>query len=236
MEAVERIRNLLDDIRDKFDWIVSKINSVLSHVPGFLQWAVDKFLALWDKVVEKAGEFWDKVVEFVSYLGQPWDLNAAKNEWLTLAAPVAARGSEADRSQSEVDASWKGQAADRYAFSLGAQQKALTGVQSKLANPIGPALGSLASALYIFFAVVIGALVTLFIAHTVAAGEAVSILGLPAVPPTLITAYGAAIVALIGAIANLNNAASNSNTVFLTVANETADFGVDGWPQAVIGS
>src|SRR5690606_27547189 len=118
--------------------------------------------------------------------------------------PVAARASEADRSQSAVDSHWKGKAADRYAQSLSAQQKALTAVQTKLANPIGPALGSLASALYIFFTVVIGALLTLFIAHTVAAGEAVSILGLPAVPPTLITAYGAAILALGGAVANLN--------------------------------
>ena len=233
-EAVERINELLEEVREKLDWVVEKINGVLKHVPFFLQWAVDKFMDLWDKVLEKVGQFWDKVVEFVSYLGQPWHLNDAKAAWIALGSPVAARASEADRSQSTVDAEWKGRAADRYASSLAAQGKALSGVQGKLANPIGPALGSLASALYIFFGVVIAVIIALVIAHNVAAGEAVSIIGLPAVPATLLVAYGAAIGALIAAIANLNNAANSSNTVFQTVAAETADFGAQNWPQAVI--
>ena len=234
-EAIDRINELLDEVTEKLDWVVGKINGLLSHVPGFLHWAVDKFMALWNIVLEKAKQFWDKVVEFVSYLGQPWDLNGAKDDWVSLGGPVAARASQADKSQSDVDFRWEGRAADRYANSLGAQNKALSGVQSKLANPMGPALSSLAGALYIFFGVVIGVIIALVVAHTVAGGEAVSILGLPAVPPTLITAYGVALVALIGAIANLNNAANNANTVFQTVAAEASDFGSGGWPQAVIG-
>ena len=78
--------------------------------------------------------------------------------------------------------------------------------------------------------------VALIVAHGVATGEAVSIIGLPAVPPMLATAYGACIVLLIGAITNLNNAASSSNAVFLQVAAETADYGSANWPPAVISA
>lgn len=236
MDQVARIQQLLDEVQEKFSWLVDKINGLLSRVPSWLDWAVDKFRDLWDWAIEKVNQFWGKVQEFVGYLGQPWDLNDAKERWIALGNPVAARASKADRSQSAVDSAWKGRAADRYANALPAQKAALSAVQSKLANPMGPALGSLASALYIFFGVVIGAIVALVVAHGVATGEAVSILGLPAVPPTLATAYGAAIVVLIGAITNLNNAASNSNTVFLQVAAESADFGSENWPAAVINA
>lgn len=236
MDQVARIRELLDEVQEKLDWLVDKINGLLSHVPFYLEWAVNKFRDLWDWAIEKVGQFWDKVVEFVGYLGQPWDLNDARNRWIELGSPVAARASESDKSQSEVDSAWKGRAADKYANALTAQKLALASVQAKLANPMGPALGSLASALYIFFAVVIGVIVALIIAHGVATAEAVSILGLPAVPPTVATAYGAAIVALIGAIANLNNAASSSSTVFRQVAAETADYGTNNWPRAVISA
>ena len=82
--------------------------------------------------MDKLSEFWDKVQEFVSYIGAPWDLDSAKHRWLELGGPVAARASESDRSQSTVDTEWKGQAADRYAMSLGPQGKALAGVQGKL--------------------------------------------------------------------------------------------------------
>ena len=236
MEQIERINQLLDEVQQKLDWLVDRINGLLSHVPFWLEWAVDKFRDLWDWAMEKVGQFWDKVAEFVSYLGQPWDLNDAKERWIQLGSPVAARAFESDKSQSSVDGAWKGRAADQYANALTAQKAALSSVQSKLTNPMGPALGSLASALYIFFGVVIGAIVALIVAHGVATGEAVSIIGLPAVPPTLATAYGACIVLLIGAITNLNNAASNSNTVFLQVAAETADYGSANWPPAVISA
>ncbi|WP_435743640.1 hypothetical protein [Nocardioides sp. SYSU DS0663] len=204
-------------------------------VPWGLGWAVDKFMALWDVAMEKMGQFWDKVGEFVSYIGAPWDLNAAADDWVGVGGPVAARATEADRSQSEVDYQWKGRAADRYAFALSAQQKALTAVQSKLTAPMGPALSSLATALYIFFGAVIAAIAILVVAIVTATGEAISILGLPAVPPTVLTGAAAAIAAISAAILNLRGAASSAQDVFSQVASETGDFGAQGWPAAVIG-
>jgi hypothetical protein len=183
----------------------------------------------------KLGEFWDKVQEFVSNIGAPWDLDDAKDTWINAGGPVAARASEADRSQSAVDTEWKGQAADRYALSLAAQNKALTAVQSKLTSVMGPALGKVSSALYIFYGAVIVAIVALVAGIVFATGEAVSILGLPAVPPTVITAIVVAIGAISAAILNLRGQASDANTEFLKVANETGDFGAQNWPNAVLG-
>lgn len=233
-ETVERIMDLLDEVDEKVRSLTDKINDILSWVPWGLGWAVDKFRDLWDKAMEKLGEFWDKVREFISYIGAPWDLDSAKDEWIELGAPVAARASEADRSQSAVDAEWKGRAADRYALALAPQGKALAAVQGKLTSKIGPALGSVSTALYIFYAAVVAAIVAMIIGIVTATGEAVSILGLPAVPPTVIVAVGAAILAIGSAVVNLRGAASGANTEFQNVAAEVSDFGAENWPQAVI--
>ena len=234
-ETVDRIMDLLDEIDEKIQWVTDKVNDILSWVPWGLGWVVDKFKDLWNKAMDKMGEFWDKVKEIVSNIGAPWDLNATKDEWVNVGGPVAARATESDRSQSTVDAEWKGKAADRYALSLGPQGKALSAVQSKLTAVIGPALGSIATALDIFYGGGVGALVILVAAIVTAGGEAVSIVGLPAVPATILAAAIAAIVTIGGAVLNLRGAASGANTTFLQVANETGDFGAENWPPAVIG-
>ncbi len=234
-ETVERINQLLQEVDEKIESLRNKVNGILDWVPWGLGWVVDKFMSLWDKAMDKLGEFWDKVQEFVSNIGAPWDLDDAKESWIQAGGPVAARATEADRSQSAVDTEWKGQAADRYALSLAGQQKALTAVQSKLTSVMGPALGKVSSALYIFYGAVIVAIVALVAGIVFATGEAVSILGLPAVPPTVITAIVVAIGAISAAILNLRGQASDANTEFLKVANETGDFGAQNWPQAVIG-
>lgn len=234
-EAVDRIMDLLDEVDEKVQSLTDKVNDILSWVPWGLGWVVDKFKDLWNTALDKLGEFWDKVKEFVSYIGAPWDLDAAKDTWIELGGPVAARAGEADRSQSAVDGEWKGKAADRYAMSLGPQGKALSAVQSKLTSVIAPAIGTVAGALYLFYAAVAVAIGAMVVGIVTATGEAVSILGLPAVPPTVIAAIGVAILALGTAVMNLRGAAAGANTEFLKVANETGDFGADGWPKAVIG-
>ena len=147
---------------------------------------------------------------------------------------MAERASEADRSQSEVDYEWKGRAADRYAASLGAQHNAMTAVRDKLTSKIGPALGSLASAIYLFYGAVIAAIVILVAALLTATGEAVSVLGLPAVPPTVITAIVAAIAAISAAVLNLRSQATGAESTFQEIADQTSDFGAGSWPAAVI--
>lgn len=234
-EAVDRIMELLDEVDEKVQSLTDKVNDILSWVPWGLGWVVDKFKDLWNAAMDKLGEFWDKVKEFVSYIGAPWDLSSAKEQWIELGGPVAARSSEADRSQSAVDAEWKGKAADRYALALGPQGKALAAVQSKLTSVIGPALSSVSIALYAFYAAVVIAITAMVLGIVTATGEAVSVLGLPAVPPTVIAAVIAAITALGTATVVLRGVAAGANTDFLKVANETGDFGADNWPKAVIG-
>jgi hypothetical protein len=234
-EAVDRIMELLDEVDEKVQSLTDKVNDILSWVPWGLGWVVDKFKDLWSAAMDKLGEFWDKVKEFVSYIGAPWDLSSAKEAWIELGGPVAARASEADRSQSAVDSEWKGKAADRYAMSLGPQGKALAAVQSKLTSVIGPGLSAISIALYAFYAAVVIAIGAMVLGIVTATGEAVSVLGLPAVPPTVIAAVIAAIAALGTATVVLRGVAAGANTDFLKVANETGDFGTDNWPKAVIG-
>ena len=233
-EAVDHSMALLDEVDQKVQALTDKVNDILSWVPWGLGWVVDRFKDLWSKAMDKLGEFWDKVREFLAYIGAPWDLDSAKEKWIRLGGPVAGRASGTDRSQSAVDTEWKGKAADKYAMSLGAQGKALSAVQSKLTSVIGPALGAVSTALYLFYAAVGVAIAAMIIGIVTATGEAVSILGLPAVPPTVIVAVVTAIGAIGLAVMNLRGAAAGANTEFLKVANETGDFGAEHWPQAVI--
>ena len=234
-EAVTRINDLLDDVDEKMAALTDKINGILDWVPWGLGWAVDQFMKLWDVAMEKVSDFWEMVTDFLGYIGQPWDLNAAADDWAEVGGPVAERGVEASRSQSEVDTNWKGKAADRYSFALADQQKAITAVRDKLTSQIGPPLSDLATALYIFFGAVIGAVVILVATIVTATGEAVSILGLPAVPPTVIAGFAAAIVAIGAAILNLRASASSANTTFKNIQEARSDFGAENWPSAVIG-
>ena len=120
-------------------------------------------------------------------------------------------------------------------MSLGPQGKALAAVQSKLTSVIAPALGSVSGALYLFYGAVAVAVVAMIVGIVTATGEAVSILGLPAVPPTVIAAVATAILALGTAVMNLRGAAAGANTEFLKVSQETGDVGATDWPRAVTG-
>jgi hypothetical protein len=233
-ETVERINELLDEVEEKVDWLVDKINGLLDSVPFWLDWAVSKFQELWDNAMEKLQEFWDLMTDILSNIGAPWDLNGAKDEWGDVGGPVADRATEAARAQSEVDFAWKGRAADRYALSLGDQKSALTAVRDKLTAQMGPALNDVASGLYTFYICVIGAIGVMIIGILTATGEAVSILGLPAVPPTVYAAVVGALAAIGYGINDLLGAARSAETTFQNIANETSDFGASDWPSAVI--
>lgn len=234
-EAVDRIFQLLDEVEQKVDSLTGKINSILSWVPWGLGWAVDKFMDLWSGAMSKLGEFWAKVKEIVSNIGAPWDLNSAKDDWASIGGPVSALAVQSSRPQSQVDAEWTGKAADRYALALTEQQKALTGVRDKLTAVISPALGDIANALYLFFGAVAAAILILIAGVVFATGEAVSILGLIAVPPTVITAVVACVAALGLATLNLLGSARSANTVFVNLRNNQGDFGAGNWPPAVVG-
>ncbi len=233
-ETAERILELLDEVEEKIENLRGEINGILSWVPWGLGWAVDKFMDLWDKAMAKLGEFWDKLRNIVANLGQPWVLNEAKGTWVEVGGPVSERASEATRGQSDVDFAWKGRAADRYALALSEQRGALTVVRDKLTAVMGPALGDVATALYIFFVAMAAAVAALVTAIVVATGETVSILGLPAVPVTLIAGIVAAITAIGLATNELLGSARSAETVFSNVLNSRGDFGADNWPSAVI--
>jgi len=235
MDQVQRIHELLDEVQQKFDALVGTVNNVLSHVPFLLRWAADKFLDWWNgSVVPRWHDFWAEVGQFLSYLGAPWVLESRQDAWADVGAPVAVRATESDRSASDVDFEWTGQAADRYSLSLGAQRSALAGVLDNLTSRIGPALGSVASALYIFYAAVVAAVIAVVAGIVAATGEAVTVLGLPLVPPTVLTALGVAIVAIGAAVTNLRGQASGAASTFADIANETSSFGPGDWPAAVI--
>lgn len=229
-EKKQKVLDLLDKVEERMDELTQRVNSTLSSLPFYLSWVADKFLAAWDDVLAKVSEFWRKVGEFVSWLGDPVQLLEIRDKWNEVATPIAARSVAMGRSA--VDREWKGRAADAYADSIGDQKEALKAVQSSLTNPIGSALVPIATGIITFWVTLGVTIGTLVLGLVVCIAEAASGVGLPAVPPSALAAFGAAIASIVGGIAVLAATAYTSENSFQNVANEVAAFGPTSWPKA----
>lgn len=229
-EKKQKVLELLDKVEAKMDELTQRVNNTLSSLPFYMDWVADKFLKLWDDVRAKVSEFWRKVGEFVSWLGDPVRLLDAKDKWNELATPISAR--PIAMGQSAVDREWKGRAADAYANSIGDQKEALKAIQSSLTNPIGSALVPIAAGIVAFWVLLIVTIAALVFGIVACIAEAATGVGLVAVPPTALAAFGTAIASIVTGIATLAGTAWTSENSFQNVANEVAAFGPTSWPKA----
>ena len=126
-ELLDKAERLMQRIRDKLSELVSKINSLLSAIPGILvpDFVVDAIEAGIRKMNEVFDQLVSKVQEFFDSPGWPPTLFAAGDSWLNGVARAAAETEEkinADRLN--VDTYWRGTAAEAYTSTLGTQQSA----------------------------------------------------------------------------------------------------------------
>lgn len=233
--TIQKINELLQKVETKVNALVNKINGLLDKVPGWLDWAVDKFQKLWDKAVEKLGEFWDLIVKIVANLGVPWELNNAKDDWEKVGSKTSTEVATANEGTLQTDDAdkWSGTAKDSYVKALADQKAALKGIKATFTDKIQPALDSAATAIYIFWGALVVAIGVMIIGIVTATGEAVSILGLPAVPPTVIVAVVACIGAIITGTLVLRGALSTASTTFNTLKGESGDY-PNNWPVSAI--
>jgi hypothetical protein len=233
-ELIEKLRQLLTEVEQKIDHLVDKVNGILDWVPWGLGWVVDRFKDLWNKAMDKLGEFWDFISPIMILIGRPWDISSAQTDWNTVGSDVSGEVVTATDGELSVDDNWTGTAADQYKKALANQKAALTAIKTTFTDKIAPALAGMVSALYTFYVGVGVAIAALVIGILAATGEAVSILGLPAVPPTVLIAIVVAIGAILKTGFDLRSAAASANATLSTLKGEQTAFGRDNWPKATI--
>lgn len=194
-DLLDKIESLRQKIADKINWIADKINGILSHVPGFLSWVVDKFIAAWNKMLEKYTEFMAWFVQKLAYAGDPVRLWNLGDDWHTLVGePGKTMADSIDETHELlVDDNWTGEAATAYKAQVPDQESTLRLLGQTFASTASSQLKTMAVAIVLFWTGIIAALVSLVIAIIAASAATGSVIGIPAVP----FAIGAGIIAFL---------------------------------------
>jgi hypothetical protein len=230
-EIIEKINGFLDKVQGKLEELTDKVNGILSHVPFFLQWAVDKFMDLWNKMLDKLGEFWDWFTDKLAYCGDPFGLGDAGDRWNTdLGQPTKALADQIDgEHELLVDDNWTGTAASAYKEQVPDQEAALRSVGQSFATAVDSAMGSLKTGLITFWLAIGAALVALAVAIVLATAAAGTVIGLPAAPVAVIAGVIAFLVAAGTGLAALYLGTSSAADSFRNARQYATD-----WPEFAV--
>lgn len=230
-EIIEKVNALLDKIADRIEQIRQKVNSILSKVPGFLRWAVDKFLDAWNAMLKKLGEFWDWFTDKLASVGDPFGLVDTGSDWHTMLGEPGKQAADSidDEHELLVDDTWTGLAATAYKDQVPAQESALRSLGQTFASSVASSLKTLSFGIAAFWILVISALVTLVLALVAATAATGSIMGLPAVPVLIVSGIVAFLVQVGGGLATLTFTASSAADGFRNITRYATD-----WPEFAV--
>ena len=198
-EILEKLRTKWEELMVKADRLLEAFNTTLDKIARFAGWIAEKAVDFWNsKVVPKWQEAVDWMGEHWNVFGAPWLCFDKAADWRTdVGQPVSERAGLAAKGQLDVDNTWKGTAATRYNERLSQQESALKGVSEQFAETIASALVKVGAGIITWWLGIIVGIGILVICILTATGEAISVLGLPAVPPTVLAGWGAFIGGLI---------------------------------------
>jgi hypothetical protein len=198
-EILEKLRTKWEELMVKADRLLEAFNDTLDKIARFAGWIAEKAVDFWNsKVVPKWQEAVDWMGEHWNVFGAPWLCFDKAADWRTdVGQPVSERAGLAAKGQLDVDNTWKGTAATRYNERLSQQESALKGVSEQFAETIASALVKVGAGIITWWLGIIVGIGILVICILTATGEAISVLGLPAVPPTVLAGWGAFIGGLI---------------------------------------
>jgi hypothetical protein len=227
-ELTREILEALEKVQRGMQTLVDAVNRTLALVPDVFAWVVEEFRRGWDAVLAKLQEFWDWFTDKLSYVGNPFMLHGAAQGWREVGGLVSNQVREIDDSDLTVDDNWNGRGADQYRQSLAPQREALTSIDDDFANNIAAGLVQLSIAITVFWGSVVTAIIALVVGLATATGEAVTIIGIPLVPPTALGAIAIAIGAVTaGTIVLFANAGGAEDNMAKTQS------GVQSWPAFV---
>jgi hypothetical protein len=178
---IEKVQAKLDHIRDLVNQIRSKINSLLSNVPAYLEWVISKVEDLWNKFCQKMEEFWNWFTDKLAYVGDPFLLKDTGERWHSeLGGPAHRRADEVEGDDLMVDDIWTGTAADAYKSKIDGQRDALNTIGQVYASGVSSALNTMKTGIWVFWITVVSALVVAALAFIAGIGAEGTVIGIPA--------------------------------------------------------
>lgn len=230
-EIIEKIQALLDKVEAKIEEIRQKVNSILSKVPGFLQWAVDKFIDAWNKMLEKLGEFWDWFSDKLAKVGDPFGLYDTSESWHVKVGEPGKRLADSidDEHELLVDDTWTGLAATSYKDQVPDQETALRSLGLTFASTVASNLKTMAFGVAAFWITVINGTIALVAAIIAASAATGTIIGLPAVPVLIVMGIVAFLVTAGGGLATLMFTANLAGDGFRNLTRYATD-----WPEFAV--
>lgn len=230
-ELIQKIVDKLERIRDLVNQIKSKINGLLSHVPSYLHWVISKVEDLWNKFCDKMSEFWDWFTDKLAYAGDPFLLKDTGQRWNDdLGGPAHKRANEVDSDDLLVDDNWTGSAADAYKSKIGGQKDALNAVGQTYASAVSSALNTMKTGIWIFWIAIVSALVVATLAFIAGIGAEGTVIGIPAGLLAQISAVVGFLLAAGGATVALKFSADDSASALRNINNYS-----DKWPSFALG-
>lgn len=234
-DLAREVIELIEEIQGKVQSFQDKVNSVLSYVPGFLEWAIGKILDAWDDFCAKMQEFWTLIQEVLSYIGDPGGLRAAADSWTGLVgSPVSNQVSVADAGRLSVDDNWSGDAAEQYRQTLPLQKAAMGDIQDVFATRLSEALGTMAGALTVFYGAMVAAVVAFAGALAVGIAALVGVVTAPGAIIAVVVGVAALITGVTVGITNLRSGASSTQAAFESILGDNSAYPGGAWPQATV--
>ncbi|MEV4254028.1 hypothetical protein AB0J52_12795 [Spirillospora sp. NPDC049652] len=184
----------LTKLSSTMDAMTSKVNSILSKVPGWLSYLFEPLKTAWNKFASMCSKVFKEVGDFIAHTGDSDRLRkVSKDLSNNVQASVSAQAGKITDTYMHVDDKWTGDAAEQYKKVLapnGEQASALRQYASTVQELCG-ALDKCAGALNMFWITFFVALGTLIGSLVAAIAGFVSIVG--AIPALL---YSAGVIAI----------------------------------------
>ncbi len=224
-----RINSTINRIDGKTVELQNSISSKLGFIPEPVQSSIRQS---WDDFCAFMGRIWENLQIILSNMGSPSALSDAAQAWSDrVGVPVSGQVQAADAGLLTVDDNWDGDAADAYRQMLPLQKSALEKIKTTITDGMATALDQARNGIFLFWAGLIGALVSLAVGLVSAVASSATILGLPAAP---VIAAGAALTAsmsLIVGCETLEHACTTANNA-LRQKFDRSGFFRGHWPPA----
>jgi len=229
-ELIERVRRLLDRVRQTADSLVDNASRVARTLPWFLArqvvWLLEEFASVVRQLVELVGRL-------IAPAGNPVRVWETGRRWMDdFTAPLSDQVGKIDPDHLAAGYEWEGRAADAY-LDAAARQRAALGALQAIGGDMDTALARLAIGICGLWAAVAAALCSALIQLIGAAVAAASGVGTPAALILATTSVATACAAVAGGAAALAALVEWVSDAITTIRHRLADheaFPDGAWP------
>lgn len=218
--AIQEAQAKAGDIETKIEDFFGTVNSLLEHVPGFLEHLIEPIKQGLEKLKKKIQGFWDKINEFLENTGDPEKLKQYATTWRDkIGNPIGHIAETISEEKLETNTEWTGSGAEAYKAVIPSQKDGLDSIKDA-STDLSSTLKELADGIEDFWIAMGIAFGSLVVGMASAAVEAATVVAIPGAIATAIGALGVAVGFIGDAIIQVKG-------IYDTIDNSQTDIGQD---------